>query len=472
MSDEIEQSWYTKYRPKNMEEYSGERIRNVVNKRFRKREDMPHVIMIQGNRGCGKTTFARIISKYYLCENFTEDGPCEECEMCKSINEILIGGQSTEIECPGVTEVDSTISNGKDAIQDILDDIIQPPIYTKYKVLIMDEVHEVSKAAQNSMLKIIEDIPSHLVVIFATTNPEKVLQTIKSRCQLTLEVRTQTVSDMANRLMYISEQEGLKVSKAALEIVARKGNRVPRECINLLEQVAKTYDGEVTVDTVKEYIGGVTSELYIEYFKAANKSLGDVLLFIKKLNENDVKLNEFVSGLMSFALDSMYVKHGISLEDYPVEYIKSIKELFDMYTSSDFDMLLQILEYLSNKLTAEDTAKNEVLLTTTAMRISKINLLANGLAHEQEEAIAENKISLYEHSKKLKANNETISEKLKMDISIEDLNESFDNITTVSNTANLLDDIELPELKPIERVEKPSDVIESIGAGVDDFFDT
>ena len=229
MAEQIEKSWYTKYRPKTIEEYSGPRIRDIVSKRFTKRENMPHVMMVHGNRGCGKTTFARLISKYYLCSNLTEDGPCEECEMCKSINEILIGGESSQVECPGVTELDATIMNGKEAIQNVLDDALQSPIYSDFKVLIVDECHMISQAGQNSMLKIIEDIPPHLIVIFATTNPEKVLQTIKSRCQLTLEVRKQSVKDMSNRLMYISEQEGLEVSKEALDIISRKGNRVPRD---------------------------------------------------------------------------------------------------------------------------------------------------------------------------------------------------------------------------------------------------
>lgn len=473
MSDEVEKSWYTKYRPTTMEEYSGPAIKDIVSKRFKTRSAMPHVIMIHGNRGCGKTTFARIITKYYLCSNPHEDGtPCEECEMCKSINEILIAGNSTEVECPGVQEIDATIMNGKEAIQDVLDDALQPPIYTPYKVLIIDEVHAVSPAAQNSMLKIIEDIPSHLVVIFATTNPEKVLGTIKSRCQLTLEARKQSVKDMANRLMQISKKEGLTVSMQALQIIARQGNRVPRECINLLESVAKTYDGVVSVDNIKKLVGGVSSDLYMEYFKAANESLGYTLLFIRKLRDNDVKLADFVSGLTKFVLESMYIKHGIALDEYPLDYTKSVKELFEMYNSNDFDMLLQVIEYLSNNLTVDDDAKNELLLTTTAMRISKIELLANGLADEAEHAIVENKVSLYEHSKKLKVNNDEIAEQLKMDVTSEDIKQSFDDIRQVVNTAGLLDSATLPNID-IQPADDNGDKKENLNLGkeIDDFFD-
>ena len=470
---EVGKSWYTKYRPRTMEEYSGPTIKNIVQKRFTKKSNMPHVIMIQGNRGCGKTTFARIISKYYLCENPHEDGtPCEECDMCQSINDILISGESSQVECPGVTEIDATIMNGKEAIQEVLDDALQAPIYSEYKVLIVDEVHMVSNAGQNSMLKIIEDIPPHLIVIFATTNPEKVLQTIKSRCQLTLEARKQSVKDMAHRLMEISTLEKLTVSNEALEIIARKGNRVPRECINLLEGIAKTYDGQVTINNVKEYLGGVSSDLYIDYFKAANSSLANVLLFNKRLRDNDVKLNDFVSGLMQFALDSMYIKHGISLEDYPLDYVKAVKELFEMYSSNDFDMLLQVLEYLSNNLTDEDASKNELLLTTTAMRISKIELLANGLANESGQAIVENKISLYEHSKQLKVDNEEIAEQMKIDVTPADIKESFGDIRQVVGTAGLLDNIHLPDID-VPEDSKDDDKKEklNLGEAIDDFFD-
>lgn len=473
MYNEIGKSWYTKYRPITMEEYSGPTIKNIVAKRFTKRANMPHVIMIHGNRGCGKTTFARIISKYYLCQNPHEDGtPCEECEMCTSINEILISGESAQVECPGVTELDATIMNGKEAIQEVLDDALQTPIYSDFKVLIVDECHMISSAGQNSMLKIIEDIPQHLIVIFATTNPEKVLQTIKSRCQLTLEARKQSVKDMAHRLMEISTMEKLTVSKEALEIIARKGNRVPRECINILEGIAKTYDSQVTIDNVKEYLGGVSSDLYLEYFKASNSSLAEILLFIKKLRDNDVKLNEFVSGLMQFALDSMYIKHGISLEDYPLDYVKAVKELFEMYNSSDFDMLLQVLEYLSNTLTEEDTAKNELLLTTTAMRISKIELLANGLAKESGQAIVENKISLYEHSKRLEVDNEAVAEQMKIDVTPAEIKESFGDIRQVTGTAGLLDSIQLPDIEiPIDENKEPEKENLNLGKAIDDFFD-
>ena len=469
---DVEKSWYTKYRPSTIQDYCGDSIKELVSKRFSKRENMPHVIMAHGNRGCGKTTLARILAKYYLCENFTENGPCDECDMCKSINEILIGGESSQVECPGVTELDATIMNGKEAIQEVLDDALQSPIYGAFKVLIVDECHMISNAGQNSMLKIIEDIPPHLIVIFATTNPEKVLQTIKSRCQLTIEVKKQTIDTMTARLMQISEYEGLTVSKEALNAIVRNGNRVPRECINLLETIAKTYDREVTIDNVRDYLGEVSSSLYMDYFKAANTSLSDTLTFIRKLRDSNTDVKKFALSLMGFVLDSMYIKHGISLDEYPKEYIKAVKELFDTYESSDFDMLLQSLEYLSKNLTAEDQSRNEVLLTITAMRISKIGLLAKGLINEQAEAVNENRISLVEHSKLLKTDNVAALEKLKMEMSLENINDEFENIKTINETIEVDEGLpELPEFKSIEEADQTNPAIDKLNESVDNFFD-
>lgn len=478
MAEFDSKSWYTKYRPKNIQEYSGERIKKVVEQRFKNREDMPHVIFIHGTRGCGKTSFARIISKYYLCENPNEDGsPCEECQSCQELNEVLISGE-TGVEVPGVQEIDATIMNGKEAIQEILDDALVAPMYTQFKVLIVDEVHMVTPQAQNSMLKIIEDIPEHLVVIFATTNPEKVLQTIKSRCQLTLEARKQTIPDMVHRLRQIADMEKCTVSDKALEIIAKKGDRVPRECINILEAMAKTYDKNITVDNLREYLGDMGSELYAQYFEAANQGLIEIMNFIYKLRMNDVKIGQFVTGLMEYVLDALYIKHGVNRDEYPKEYVTQISRLFDNYESQDFDMLLQVLEN-ADRSTSENDKKNEVILTIAAMRIGKIKMLASGLANIQEQAITENKTSMIEHGKLVNKKQNQISEQLKIAITPAMLKEEFDNATVVADDIEIeqptftLPKVNMEELSQInDKSNNMRDVPPSTSQEVEDFFDS
>ena len=465
-------SWYTKWRPKTIDEYCGDEIKDIVHKRFNSRDKLPHAIYIRGPRGTGKTTFARLIGKYYLCENPLEDNtPCEQCETCKAINEILIGGESAQVECPGITEVDNTTANGKDAIQEIMDDALQPPVYTEYKIVIFDECHMITPQAQNALLKLIEDAPPHLVCIFCTTNDEKVLQTIKSRMQVTLQAKKQSVKDLADRLLYISEQEKLHVSRQALEVIVKASDRVPRESINLLEAIAKMYDGEVTLENVKKQIGDFGGTQYIDYFKAANQSLSSILVFVKSLSKSDDGLMKFAIGLNKFVVDSLYIKYGLDIDDFTSDYVKCVAELFRMYNSNDFDMLLQIVEYMNNQMLPENDARNEITLITTALRIGKIELLANNLQKEQTVAVEENKTSLYEHSKMLKADNNSLQEQLKMDINPANIKDTFGDTRQVINTQNLLDNITLPELEvPLDTAPEPKTNNINLGSAVDDFF--
>lgn len=435
MAEYSERAWYRTYRPMNMDTYIGDRIKRTVEQRFTNEKDKPNVILIHGTRGCGKTTFARIISKYYQCESPINGKPCEHCLTCETINSTLFNGEAG-VECPGVLEVDATTANGKEAIQNIMNDAIEPPIDTKYKILILDECHMITTQAQNSILKVIEDIPPHLVVIFATTDVDKVLSTVISRCQVRLEVTKPSIDEMANRLLEICKAENVTTSMEALRLIAKQGGRVPRECINLLENVAKTYNKEVTLNNVVEAVDATSSDLYIDFFKAANTSLLEILKFNKTLEKKDIDITKFLSGLMRFSLDSMYIKHGLGIEGYSPDYVKRVRELYSMYKSADFDMLLQVLERASNTL-SNDAAKNEVILTTTALRIGKINLLASGLAGEQNSAYQENKESLLTYSKTFGSSHADIAE-FKKEITTDYLNESFRGLKEVQGAREKL----------------------------------
>lgn len=392
MEEKVNQAWYRKYRPKTIDDYMGDYIKRIVNARFRDRSILPQVIMLYGTKGCGKTSFARIISKYYLCENPIDGKPCESCEMCETINNVLIAGESG-IEVPGIVEIDATIANGKEAIQNIIDDALIEPMYGNYKILIFDECHMITPQAQNSLLKIIEDIPSHLVCIFCTTNPEKVLGTIHSRCQLKIEVKKKSVDELANRLLYIAEQEGLETSLEALKIIAKKADRIPRDAINLLETIAKNYGNIVNIDNVREYIGDIASELYINYIKASKKGLEDILIFVNELKKKEIDIGNFLYGLTRFILDSMYIKYAINIEDYPIEYVKQIKNLFKNYKDNEFDGLLEIIEN-AYKAIGNNEVRNEFILVLAATKIGKVELISKGLNNEVDVAKKENDMSL------------------------------------------------------------------------------
>ena len=223
----------------------------------------------------------------------------------------------------------------------------------------------------------------------------------------------------------------------ALRLIAKKGDRVPRDCINLLEDVAKNFGNKVLLDDVIAYTGDIGADIYMKFFEAANTGLSDVLEFVKMLKDKDMKVTSFFSGLMRFSLDAMYVKHGISLDDYTVEFVKSVKKLYVDYASGDFDTLLQIVEYASNHISNDD-AKNEVLLVTTAMRIGKIKLLAAGLNHEQSAGAKENRESITEYHNRM-GSASIDPEELKQDISADLLTREFRDLKGVSAKAALSD---------------------------------
>ena len=404
-------AWVRKYRPSSFDDYMGEDVKRLVVNRFADRNNIPNTIMLYGTRGTGKTSMARLLCKEIHCMEPVDGHSCGECEMCQAINEYI---SSTEagVECPGIIEVDAATTTGKNDINDIIEDAIIPPMYPlKYKVVIMDECHMLSVSAQNRLLKVIEEPPSHLIFILCTTDPEKVIDTIHSRMQLKLEVKKKSVEEMTDKLLWISEQEGLTVSREALQIIAKKGDRIPRECINLLESVAKTYGNNVTVQNVREAIGDVSTEIYIKFYESANKSLKDIALFNKELKDKDISAKNFVQGLARFTMDCIYIRYGISLDDFPVEFVKVAGKLFSIYKVSELDALLNIVQSAYFSLSSDDV-KNELIITNTALRIGKVGLLAKGLAGESADASNENYSSIRKYQEKLEEERKSAIEKM------------------------------------------------------------
>lgn len=448
-------SWSRKHRPSTLEDYMGDGVKSIIENRFWKADSKPNVVLFQGTRGCGKTSAARLLTKEYLCLNPVEGHSCGQCEMCKEIEERLIGGEFGT-ECTGVVEIDATHTNGKDAITEIIEEAMIPPVMTKYKVLIFDECHMISNAAQNALLKILEEPPEHLVILFCTTDPDKMLQTVKSRCLLTITVKKPTVDALVKTLMGIAKKEGVTTSGDALRIIAKKADRVPREAINIMENVAKSYDNMVIIENVREVTRDLEADLYMEFFESANKSLESVLNFNLKMKERDIQPREFLEGLAKFVLDCLYVRHAISIEDYPVEYVSRIKGLFKTYETREFDLLLQVVEKSIISITNSDYA-NEVLIINTAMRVSKIpNMVRNSLKNEKAAADKETDIGMARYAQILRQETEDKNNSI-LDNGVTDVSKSaianiFKSITTVDVGAPEITLSGLSDTLPIKAV--------------------
>lgn len=404
------ESWARKYRPMNLGEYLGAAVKGVLESRFSDASKRPQVVLFEGPRGTGKTTAARLLAKDYLCLEPLNGHACGHCEMCNELDSKLIQTE-TGLEPEGVREIDIAAEGQKQHIDDIISEALLPPMPPiKYKILILDEFHMANKAVQNRLLKVMEEPPKHLCMFLCTTNPENILGTILSRCQVRIKVHKADVEELAGRLLYICQKERVETSMAALRQIARLTDRVPREAIMMLEQIALSNGSKVTMDAIARATGAVANETYMGYFRAANKGLEDIIIFVDKLRKSDTSLKDFLTGLTRFVLDSSRIRYAISLEDYSPEYVKSVKELFGMYNTSEMDCLLQIIEY-ANRMMAGDNndTKEELAIVTTAMRIGRVGLLNNGLTDEVIQAGRENRAGTARYSAEHKAELESMN---------------------------------------------------------------
>jgi DNA polymerase-3 subunit gamma/tau len=233
-----------------------------------KNENISHAYIFSGPRGTGKTTTARILSKIVNCENPNESNPCNECSNCKAIN---------ENNFMDVIELDAASNRGIDEIRQIRDSTNYRPVKGKYKVYIIDEIHMLTKEAFNALLKTLEEPPEHVIFILATTNLEKIPDTIISRSQL-LNFKNLSEVDISDNLKLISENEKINIADEAINLISRKAKGGMRDAISLLEQVVKFSDKEITKQDIVNILG-IYDEQYIMNFINAiyNSDIDEIL---------------------------------------------------------------------------------------------------------------------------------------------------------------------------------------------------
>lgn len=268
---------YRSERPERFNEIIGQKHIVRILQHQLETDNVSQAYLFTGTRGTGKTTTARILAKALNCTGDPADGqlPCGECESCKAIKE----GRFLD-----VIEMDAASNNGVDDMRDLIDRVNYPPMVGRYKVYIIDEVHMLSTSAENAFLKTLEEPPEHVIFILATTNPEKVRETIRSRC-MRLDFRRVSEEDLIEGMARICQRKQVNITRDALALVAQKADGSVRDGLSILEQCISGGDELVDLETVEDYLGSAGLDFYlgltqnvIEHNMAeALKRVGDAL---------------------------------------------------------------------------------------------------------------------------------------------------------------------------------------------------
>ena len=268
---------YRKYRPQEFADLVGQdnlvnAFTNAINT-----GKIAHAYLFCGPRGTGKTSSARILAKSLNCQNGPTLNPCGKCPSCLDI----LNGNMLD-----VIEMDAASNRSVEDAQNIIDKIHYAPVNGKYKIFIIDEVHMISKTAFNALLKTLEEPPENVIFILATTEPQKVLETIISRCQR-FDFRRITVDDIVKRLEYISKKEDIKISNDALYTIAKNSQGGMRDALALLDQISVLdMTNEITSDKVNEMLGRIDNDTLLELSQ---------YIFDKKVDLSVQKINEIYS---------------------------------------------------------------------------------------------------------------------------------------------------------------------------------
>jgi len=289
-----------KYRPMRFDDVVGQSALTTTLKNAVKSSKLAHAYLFCGPRGVGKTTCARIFAKAINCMSPTTDGEaCGECESCKSFN---------EQRSLNIFELDAASNNSVENIKKLMEQTRVPPQVGKYKVFIIDEVHMLSTAAFNAFLKTLEEPPAHVIFILATTEKNKILPTIISRCQI-YDFERMSVAGIMNHLKMVAAQEGITYEEQALEVIAEKADGGMRDALSIFDQTASFCQGNITYEKVLEDLNVLDVENYFRIVDLAlENKVPDIMLLLTNLLNRGFDAGNLSTGLASHIRNVMVAK--------------------------------------------------------------------------------------------------------------------------------------------------------------------
>lgn len=331
---------YRKWRPDEFEEVKGQEHVVTTLKNQITHDRVGHAYLFCGTRGTGKTTVAKLFAKAVNCEHPLEDGsPCNECAACKAISD----GSSLN-----VIEIDAASNNGVDNIRDIREEVQYSPAEGKYKVYIIDEVHMLSIGAFNALLKTLEEPPSYVIFILATTESHKIPITILSRCQR-YDFRRISLDTIYDRLVELLKREGIEAEEKAVRYVAKAADGSMRDALSLLDQCIAFYLGQtLTYEKVLEVLGAVDVEVFNQLmcYVASNDTM-KALGIIDEIVWQGRELSQFVTDFTWYMRNLLLIKASDHVNDQLDISAENLESMREVVAQVDLEALMRYIRIFS-----------------------------------------------------------------------------------------------------------------------------
>ena len=357
---------YRKYRPVDFNNVYGQEEVVTVLKNAIVTGKISHAYLFCGPRGTGKTTIAKIVARLVNCDNLIDGNPCGKCYNCLNY-----------LNSNDIVEIDAASNNGVDEIRELRDKVNLVPSNAKYKVYIIDEVHMLTMQAFNALLKTLEEPPSHVIFILATTEPHKIPLTISSRCQ---KFRFSKISDdkIVDRLKDICYCENISTDDDTLYEIARLSDGGMRDAINILDQLVAYSNGNITIDDVYKVNGSVSyNDLYNLLNNIIINNKIEIINFVDYLNNSGKDIVKFIEELLIFLKDVIIFKNtgidsNISIKN------KYIKLICDKYDDILLYELIESLNTIQNNVKLSNNSS--IIFLTSILRYSDLKFKKDNLS--------------------------------------------------------------------------------------------